>query len=169
MPSAADPPVIQAEHLAVGYGETVVLENLDFTVSRGDVFAILGGSGSGKSTLLRTVIGLQEPLHGSVRIAGAHPPRGGAPTYGVLFPPGALRAAQDLYSCLLRGAHATTLRHTECSTVSVAGGKRISPPSAGWLTALSGVDPRDQQLGPLVVFVPGGLPLGRYLKVLGGP
>ena len=56
MPSAADPPVIQAEHLAVGYGETVVLENLDFTVSRGDVFAILGGSGSGKSTLLRTLI-----------------------------------------------------------------------------------------------------------------
>ena len=96
MPSAADPPVIQAEHLAVGYGETVVLENLDFTVSRGDVFAILGGSGSGKSTLLRTLIGLQEPLHGTVRIGGAHPRRGGAPAYGVLFQSGALFGSMTL-------------------------------------------------------------------------
>src|SRR5437667_6625744 len=96
MPSAADPPVIEAEHLAVGYGETVVLENLDFTVSRGDVFAILGGSGSGKSTLLRTLIGLQEPLHGTVRIAGAQPLRGGAPTYGVLFQSGALFGSMTL-------------------------------------------------------------------------
>src|SRR5256885_2511987 len=96
MPSAADPPIIQAEHLAVGYGETVVLENLDFTVSRGDVVAILGGSGSGKSTLLRTLIGLQEPLHGTVRIAGAHAPRRGAPTYGGLFQSGALFGSMTL-------------------------------------------------------------------------
>src|SRR5207245_9590623 len=79
-----------------GYGESVGLENLDFTVSRGDVFAILGGSGSGKSTLLRTVIGLQEPLHGTVRIGGAHPRRGGAPTYGVLFQSGALFGSMTL-------------------------------------------------------------------------
>ena len=42
--------MIEAEHLAVGYDDMAVLENLDFTVPRGDVFAILGGSGSGKST-----------------------------------------------------------------------------------------------------------------------
>ena len=96
MPSAADPPVVEAEHLAVGYGETVVLGNLDFTVPRGDVFAILGGSGSGKSTLLRTLIGLQEPLDGTVRIAGAHPARGGPPAYGVLFQSGALFGSMTL-------------------------------------------------------------------------
>src|SRR5438067_11379990 len=48
MPSAAEPPMIEVERLTVGYGDTVVLENLDFTVPRGDVFAILGGSGSGR-------------------------------------------------------------------------------------------------------------------------
>src|SRR5437773_12200654 len=96
MPSAAEVPMIEVEGLAVGYGDTVVLENLDFTVPRGDVFAILGGSGSGKSTLLRALIGLEEPLHGTIRIAGAPPRREGAPTYGVLFQSGALFGSMTL-------------------------------------------------------------------------
>src|SRR5262245_37997369 len=96
MPSAVDPPTIEVQRLAVGYGETVVLENLDFTVPRGDVFAILGGSGSGKSTLLRTLIGLQDPRQGTIRIAGAPPPREGPPAYGVLFQSGALFGSMTL-------------------------------------------------------------------------
>src|SRR5437763_709410 len=96
MPSAADPPMIEVERLTLGYGATVVLEHLDFTVSRGDVFAILGGSGSGKSTLLRALIGLAEPLHGTIRIAGAPPGREGPPGYGVLFQSGALFGSMTL-------------------------------------------------------------------------
>src|SRR5262245_6822697 len=96
MPSAVDSPMIEAEHLAVGYGDTVVLENLDFTVPRGDVFAILGGSGSGKSTLLRTLIGLEDPLDGAIRIAGAPPRREGPPAAGVLFQSAALFGSMTL-------------------------------------------------------------------------
>src|SRR5437773_11640394 len=96
MPSAAEVPMIEVEGLAVGYGDTVVLENLDFTVPRGDVFAILGGSGSGKSTLLRALIGLEEPLHGTIRMAGAPPRRKGPPGYGVLFQSGALFGSMTL-------------------------------------------------------------------------
>src|SRR5881396_1510841 len=96
MPSAPRRFVIEVEGLTVGYGYTVVLENLDFTVSRGDVFAILGGSGSGKSTLLRALIGLAEPLHGTIRIAGAPPGREGPPGYGVLFQSGALFGSMTL-------------------------------------------------------------------------
>jgi len=88
--------MIAVEHLTVGYGDTVVLENVDFTVARGDVFAILGGSGSGKSTLLRHLIGLEDPMSGTIRIAGAPPPRGGAPTFGVLFQSGALFGSMTL-------------------------------------------------------------------------
>src|SRR2546428_4675864 len=90
MPSAAEPLVIEVEGLTVGYGDTVVLENLDFAVARGDVFAILGGSGSGKSTLLRALIGLDEPLHRTIRIAGAPPRREGPPGYGLLLQAGPL-------------------------------------------------------------------------------
>jgi phospholipid/cholesterol/gamma-HCH transport system ATP-binding protein len=88
--------MIAVEHLTVGYGDTVVLENVDFTVARGDVFAILGGSGSGKSTLLRHLIGLEEPMSGTIRIAGAPPSREGAPTFGVLFQSGALFGSMTL-------------------------------------------------------------------------
>ena len=88
--------MIEVDHLTVGYGETVVLENLDFVVPRGDVFAILGGSGSGKSTLLRHLIGLDEPMRGTIRIAGAPPVRSGAPICGVLFQSGALFGSMTL-------------------------------------------------------------------------
>src|SRR5207249_6528876 len=96
MPSAAEPPMIEVERLTVGYGDTVVLENLDFAVPRGDVFAILGGSGSGKSTLLRALIGLEATLYGTIRIAGAPPPREGPPSYGVLLQSGPLSGSMTL-------------------------------------------------------------------------
>ena len=46
-------PIIQVRDLAVGYGDTVLLEHMTFDVRRGEIFVILGGSGSGKSTLLK--------------------------------------------------------------------------------------------------------------------
>ena len=42
------------------------MRDLDFTVYRGDVFAIMGGSGCGKSTLMRILVGLKAPHAGTV-------------------------------------------------------------------------------------------------------
>ncbi len=104
MPSDSEPPtpptvapMIDVERLTIGYGNTVVLEDLDFAVAAGQVFAILGGSGSGKSTLLRHLIGLEEPMGGRIRIQGATPQRSGPPTYGVLFQSGALFGSMTLF------------------------------------------------------------------------
>jgi phospholipid/cholesterol/gamma-HCH transport system ATP-binding protein len=63
-------PIIRVRDLTAGYGDTVLLEHVDFDVHRGEVFIILGGSGSGKSTLLKHMIGLLEPSAGSVEIDG---------------------------------------------------------------------------------------------------
>lgn len=62
--------VISVRNLKVGYGETVILDNINFQVECGEVFVILGGSGSGKSTLLKTLIGLYPPREGEVWIDG---------------------------------------------------------------------------------------------------
>jgi phospholipid/cholesterol/gamma-HCH transport system ATP-binding protein len=98
MPSDCDGLIIEVERLTIGYGDTVVLENLDFGVSAGGVFAILGGSGSGKSTLLRHLIGLEVPMHGRICVRGAPPRRdSGAPSYGVLFQSGALFGSMTLF------------------------------------------------------------------------
>jgi phospholipid/cholesterol/gamma-HCH transport system ATP-binding protein len=89
--------MIRVERLAVGYGDTVILENLDFTVPSGVVFAILGGSGSGKSTLLRHLIGLEQPIRGRI-VVQSHAELGrGAPGYGVLFQSGALFGSMTLF------------------------------------------------------------------------
>ena len=69
--SGATHSLIEVRDLTIGYGERVVLEGINFAVSRGEVFAILGASGSGKSTLLKHLIGLYPPMRGDVLIAGA--------------------------------------------------------------------------------------------------
>jgi phospholipid/cholesterol/gamma-HCH transport system ATP-binding protein len=59
--------VLTVRGLTVGWGDRVVLRDLDFTVRRGEVYVVMGASGCGKSTLLRHLLGLQEPLAGEVR------------------------------------------------------------------------------------------------------
>ena len=63
-------PIIRVENFTSGYGGKVLLKDINFTVQRGEVFVILGGSGSGKSTLLKHMIGLYEPMIGSISIDG---------------------------------------------------------------------------------------------------
>ena len=61
---------IVAENITIAYGDFVVQRDLDFTVSRGDIFIIMGGSGCGKSTLLKSMIGLKEPSTGDIYYDG---------------------------------------------------------------------------------------------------
>ncbi len=89
--------------LTAGYGEHVVLRDIDATLPGGRISVILGGSGCGKSTLLRHIIGLSRPLAGSVHIGGqdmfALPPaqaRRIRRRMGVLFQDGALLGALSL-------------------------------------------------------------------------
>ncbi|GAB4157458.1 MAG: ATP-binding cassette domain-containing protein [Planctomycetota bacterium] len=90
--------ILTAQGLAVGYGGEPLLEEIDFQVRPGEVFAILGGSGSGKTTLMRALIGLLPPLSGFVHIAGVGPPERGLspPAFGVLFQSGALFGSMTL-------------------------------------------------------------------------
>jgi phospholipid/cholesterol/gamma-HCH transport system ATP-binding protein len=59
-------PLIIVKDLDMGYGDFVVMRDLNFTVNRGDIFIIMGASGCGKSTLLKILIGLKEPSRGKV-------------------------------------------------------------------------------------------------------
>lgn len=59
--------VISVRGLTMGFGDRVVIRDLDFTVHRGEIFAVMGASGCGKTTLLRHLLGLQEPAAGDVR------------------------------------------------------------------------------------------------------
>jgi phospholipid/cholesterol/gamma-HCH transport system ATP-binding protein len=54
----------------MAYGSFLVMQDLSFTVNRGDIFIIMGGSGCGKSTLLRHMVGLTEPAKGEILYEG---------------------------------------------------------------------------------------------------
>ena len=45
-------------------------ENLALDVRRGEIIGVVGGSGSGKSVLMRSIIGLQHPDRGEIRVLG---------------------------------------------------------------------------------------------------
>jgi phospholipid/cholesterol/gamma-HCH transport system ATP-binding protein len=62
--------VVEVQGLINRFGSQIVHDGLDMTVLRGEVFGIVGGSGSGKSVLLRTILGLQRPQAGEVRLMG---------------------------------------------------------------------------------------------------
>ena len=62
--------IIEVTDLTIGYEDIIVLENLNFTVNKGEVFGIMGGSGCGKSTLLKNIIGLYQPFAGDIKIYG---------------------------------------------------------------------------------------------------
>ncbi len=65
-------PLITAKSLDMGYGEFVIMRDLNFTVNRGDIFIVMGGSGCGKSTLLKILVGLKEPSRGDVSYDGVN-------------------------------------------------------------------------------------------------
>jgi phospholipid/cholesterol/gamma-HCH transport system ATP-binding protein len=63
-------PIIKVSRLSIGYEDFLILKDVSFEVQRGEVFIILGGSGCGKSTLLKNMIGLYQPIKGTVIIDG---------------------------------------------------------------------------------------------------
>ncbi len=63
-------PVITVRGLRNSFGDQVVHENLDLTVCRGEILGVVGGSGTGKSVLMRSIIGLQHPDAGEIKVFG---------------------------------------------------------------------------------------------------
>jgi phospholipid/cholesterol/gamma-HCH transport system ATP-binding protein len=56
--------------LRAGYGDLVVLQSVDMAVPAGEIRIVLGGSGCGKSTLLKNIIGIEQPLAGTIEVLG---------------------------------------------------------------------------------------------------
>ena len=62
--------IITVRHLRNAFGDQVIHDGLDLTVCRGEILGVVGGSGTGKSVLLRSIIGLQVPEQGEIKVLG---------------------------------------------------------------------------------------------------
>ncbi len=60
--------VIEAEHLRKGYGNLLLIDDLDFKLPPGGIVGVIGPNGAGKTTLFRMIIGQETPDAGSLRI-----------------------------------------------------------------------------------------------------
>lgn len=62
--------ILKIQHLSKSFGKNLVLKDIDFSVSHGNVISIIGASGSGKSTLLRCINLLETPTTGEILFHG---------------------------------------------------------------------------------------------------
>ena len=62
--------VIVATGLTKRYGETLAVDDIDFSVGAGQTFGLLGGNGAGKTTTIAMLLGLLIPTAGNIRILG---------------------------------------------------------------------------------------------------
>jgi ABC-2 type transport system ATP-binding protein len=69
------PAVIEVQHLHKSYPDTVAVDDVTFTVQRGEIFGILGRNGAGKTTTVQCVEGLRTPDRGTIRVLGLDPRR----------------------------------------------------------------------------------------------
>ncbi|HEY0445990.1 MAG TPA: ABC transporter ATP-binding protein [Allosphingosinicella sp.] len=89
--------IIEVRGLRNSFGEAIVHEGLDLDVRRGEILGVVGGSGTGKSVLMRSIIGLQKPDAGEIRVFGEptvdraeEELQGVRRRWGILFQGGAL-------------------------------------------------------------------------------
>jgi len=95
--------VIRIRGLVNAFSGNAIHDHLDLDVMRGEVLGVVGGSGTGKSVLLRSIIGLNQPVSGTIEVFGIET-TGLAPEdlknlqlrWGVLFQGGALFSSQTV-------------------------------------------------------------------------
>ena len=62
--------MLKINNLSSGYGETMIIQNLDLEIKKGEVIALIGKNGAGKTTLLKTIIGLIREKEGDIEFEG---------------------------------------------------------------------------------------------------
>ena len=106
---------IEIENLTKHFGEIRAVDDVTFSVSKGEVLGFLGPNGAGKSTTMKMITGFLAPTSGTVRVCGydvqddpisvkaslGYLPEG-APAYGDMTPDGFLKFIADIRG--LRGA-----------------------------------------------------------------
>jgi len=60
--------VVRAENVRKGYGDNLLMEDLNFNLPKGGIVGIIGANGAGKTTLFRMIVGQEKPDAGSLRI-----------------------------------------------------------------------------------------------------
>ncbi len=67
--------IIEIQSLTKRYGSITAVDNLNLSISKGEIFGLLGPNGAGKTTTILMLMGLSEPTSGTISVAGLNPTR----------------------------------------------------------------------------------------------
>jgi phospholipid/cholesterol/gamma-HCH transport system ATP-binding protein len=161
-------PIITVHDLSAGFGDTLILKEVEFDVLEGEILVILGASGCGKTTLLKQMIGLYSPLSGRIIIDGLELTGCDEQTYhrilrkiGVMFQAGALFGSMTLsdnvmlpileYTDLDEQA-ARELASMKLGMVNLGGAEHLLPSEiSGGMRKRAGIA-RAMALNPKIIF-----------------
>ena len=76
--TAVQTEIVTGENVVAGYPDKIVWRDANFSFDRGELVAIIGPNGAGKTTLFRLLLGLQQPVSGTIKIFNETPKRGNA-------------------------------------------------------------------------------------------
>jgi len=60
--------VVEVENLKKGFGDRLLIEDLSFTLPRNGIVGVIGPNGAGKTTLFKTILGMEQPDSGNVKV-----------------------------------------------------------------------------------------------------
>jgi ATP-binding cassette ChvD family protein len=60
--------VVEVDHLSKGFGDRLLIDDLSFTLPRNGIVGVIGPNGAGKTTLFKTILGMETPDSGSVKV-----------------------------------------------------------------------------------------------------
>jgi ATP-binding cassette ChvD family protein len=60
--------VVEVDHLKKGFGDRLLIDDLSFTLPRNGIVGVIGPNGAGKTTLFKTILGMEQPDSGTVKI-----------------------------------------------------------------------------------------------------
>ena len=75
MSNATDSAVIAVQNLAKRYGKLDVVDHINLSIAKGEIFGLLGPNGAGKTTTILMMLGLTDISSGSVHVLGFDPAR----------------------------------------------------------------------------------------------
>lgn len=117
--------MLEVKNVKAGYGEIIILWDINLKVDKGTITAVLGSNGMGKTTLLKCITGLQKIISGEIILEGkniTHVPSHKRVELGLSLVPEGRRIFPDMsvYENLLMGAYTKEARKHVSESLEIA-------------------------------------------------
>lgn len=146
-------PVIDVAHFTMRFGEKTVVDDLSFSVERGETFGLLGANGSGKTTTIRALLGIYTPTRGSLTIEGQPFAPGQGPALGYLPEERGLYRKERVLDVMIYFGQLKGLSRSDAATWSAAYLERVglADHARTRIDKLSGGQQQKVQLGVTIM------------------